>query len=48
MTLLDALRSMIIANEWYKEFWEKKSSTTIRNMEFDAVEANARDEKIFE
>ncbi|MFA5906423.1 MAG: acyl-CoA dehydrogenase family protein [Desulfobacula sp.] len=40
--------SMIIANEWYKEYWENKKSGKIRDMEPDAVEADAKDEKIFE
>jgi butyryl-CoA dehydrogenase len=40
--------SMIIANEWYKEYWINKKSSEIRDMELDAVEADARDEKIFE
>ncbi len=40
--------SMIIANEWYKEYWKKKKSGQIRDMELDAVEAEAKDEKIFE
>ncbi len=40
--------SMIIANEWYKEYWKKKKSGQIRDMELDAVEADAKDEKIFE
>jgi butyryl-CoA dehydrogenase len=40
--------AMIIANEWYKEYWIKKKSSEIRDMELDAAEADARDEKIFE
>ncbi|ACN15392.1 Acd8 [Desulforapulum autotrophicum HRM2] len=40
--------SMIIANEWYKEYWLKKKSGKIRNMDEDAAEAHAVDEKIFE
>ncbi len=40
--------SMIIANEWYKEFWGKKKSQGIRDMETVAAEADAKDEKIFE
>ena len=39
---------MIIANEWYKEYWQNKKAGTIRDMEEDAVEADAKDEKIFE
>ena len=42
------IMSMIIANEWYKEYWKKKKSGQIRDMELDAVEADAKDEKIFE
>jgi len=40
--------SMIIANEWYKEYWQNKKAGTIRDLEEDAVEADAKDEKIFE
>lgn len=40
--------SMIIANEWYKEYWLNKKSGKIRDMETDAAEAEAKDEKIFE
>jgi len=40
--------SMIIANEWYKEYWLNKKDDKIRDMEQDAQEANALDEKIFE
>ena len=40
--------SMIIANEWYKEYWKNKQSGKIRDMELDAAEAQAADEKIFE
>jgi alkylation response protein AidB-like acyl-CoA dehydrogenase len=40
--------SMIIANEWYKEYWENKKSDTIRDMESVSVESDAQDEKIFE
>ncbi len=40
--------SMIIANEWYKQYWIDKSQGKIRDMEADAVEAEAMDEKIFE
>jgi len=40
--------SMIIANEWYKEYWESKKSDTIRDMESVSVESDAQDEKIFE
>lgn len=40
--------SMIIANEWYKQYWREKSLGKIRDMEGDAAEAEAIDEKIFE
>jgi butyryl-CoA dehydrogenase len=40
--------SMIIANEWYKEYWSRKKAGSIRDMEPDAQEADAKDEKIFE
>lgn len=40
--------SMIIANEWYKQYWQDKSQGKIRDMEADAAEAEAIDEKIFE
>ncbi len=40
--------SMIIANEWYKEFWNRKKAGKIRDMELDAAESGAEDEKIFE
>lgn len=40
--------SMIIANEWYKQYWQEKGLGKIRDMETDAAEAHAKDEKIFE
>lgn len=40
--------SMIIANEWYKEFSKNRGSAKNRDMELDAAEAEAKDEKIFE
>ncbi|MCF8109800.1 MAG: hypothetical protein K9J81_12525, partial [Desulfohalobiaceae bacterium] len=40
--------SMIIASEWYKEYWKNKGSGKIRDPEADAAEAEAPDEKIFE
>jgi alkylation response protein AidB-like acyl-CoA dehydrogenase len=40
--------SMIIANEWYKEYWINKKTGNIRDLELDAEEARAKDEKIFE
>ena len=39
--------SMIIATEWYKEYWLNKKNGRIRDMEHDAEEAHAMDEKIF-
>ena len=42
------IMSMIIANEWYKEYWMNKKQGTIRDMELDAEESMAEDEKIFE
>lgn len=40
--------SMIIANEWYKDYRRNKKTGGIRDMEDDAAEAHAKDEKIFE
>jgi alkylation response protein AidB-like acyl-CoA dehydrogenase len=40
--------AMIIANEWYKAYWKDKSAGKIRDMEEDAQESSAADEKIFE
>jgi alkylation response protein AidB-like acyl-CoA dehydrogenase len=40
--------SMIIAGEWYKEYWKNKKTGNVRDMESDASEADAEDEKIFE
>ncbi|OGR09976.1 MAG: acyl-CoA dehydrogenase [Desulfobacterales bacterium RIFOXYA12_FULL_46_15] len=40
--------SMIIANEWYKESYRNKKTGSVRDMEEDAAEAQAKDEKIFE
>ncbi len=40
--------SVIIANEWYKEYHRNKKTGMIRDMEKDAAEAHAEDEKIFE
>jgi alkylation response protein AidB-like acyl-CoA dehydrogenase len=40
--------SMIIANEWYKEYWNRKKDRAIRDMEQVAAESDAGDEKIFE
>lgn len=41
----DIFYYMIIANEWYKEYWYKKKADRIRDIEPDAEEANAKDEK---
>lgn len=40
--------SMIIASEWYKEYFEQKQSAMTRDCENDAEEAFAPDEKIYE
>jgi alkylation response protein AidB-like acyl-CoA dehydrogenase len=40
--------AMIIANEWYKAYRKDKPAGKIRDMEPDAAEASAADEKIFE
>ncbi|WP_372681638.1 acyl-CoA dehydrogenase family protein [Desulfosarcina sp.] len=40
--------SMIIANEWYRRHASKKADTGVRNWEFDAAQADAADEKIYE
>jgi alkylation response protein AidB-like acyl-CoA dehydrogenase len=40
--------SMIIANEWYKESFQSRKTNVLRDMEEDAAEAGAKDEKIFE
>jgi len=40
--------SMIIANEWYKEYWRSKPLSQIRDMEMDAAQAHALDEKVYE
>ncbi|MCG8636794.1 MAG: acyl-CoA/acyl-ACP dehydrogenase [Desulfobacterales bacterium] len=40
--------SMIIANEWYKEYWKDKNNPRIRDMEMDAAAAHEADEKIYE
>jgi alkylation response protein AidB-like acyl-CoA dehydrogenase len=42
------IMSVIIANEWYKEYWKNKKAGKIRDMELDAEEAQAKDEKVFE
>jgi alkylation response protein AidB-like acyl-CoA dehydrogenase len=40
--------SMIIANEWYKEYRKNKKAAAIRDMEPVSAESDATDEKIFE
>jgi alkylation response protein AidB-like acyl-CoA dehydrogenase len=40
--------SMIIANEWYKEYWKNKKAAAIRDMEPVAAESEVKNEKVFE
>ncbi len=40
--------SMIIASEWYKEYFDNKKAALTRDCENDAEEAFAPDEKIYE
>ena len=40
--------SMIIAKEWYTEYWKNKKSAAIRDMETVSAVSAARDEKVFE
>jgi butyryl-CoA dehydrogenase len=40
--------SMIIANEWYREYFRRKEEKMIRDFESDAHEAFAEEEKIYE
>ena len=40
--------AMIIANEWYKEYWKLKGQNLVRDLEPDSDQADAPDEKIFE
>ncbi len=42
------IMSMIIANEWYRQYQVNRKEGKIRNLETDAEEADAKDEKIFE
>ena len=42
------IMSMIIANEWYKQYFQDKKQGKTRDMEADAAEAHAMGEKIFE
>ncbi len=41
------IMSMIVANEWYREYFQNKEKA-IRDYENDAAEADAEDERIFE
>src|SRR5208337_2940445 len=40
--------SMITAHEWYREYQQMKAARLTRDLEADAQEAEALDEKIFE
>jgi butyryl-CoA dehydrogenase len=40
--------SMIIANEWYREYFKNKETRFYRDWESDAQEAEALDEKVYE
>ncbi|MDY0362448.1 MAG: acyl-CoA dehydrogenase family protein [Desulforegulaceae bacterium] len=40
--------AMIIAHEWYREIMSQMKDKTLRDCEFDCLEAHAKDEKIFE
>jgi alkylation response protein AidB-like acyl-CoA dehydrogenase len=40
--------SMIVASEWYKEYFAAKERNLERDFEMDAAEAGAEDEKIYE
>ncbi len=40
--------SMVIAHEWYKDFFKSKQANLTRDLELDAAEAEAPDEKIYE
>ena len=40
--------SMIIANEWYKQYLKERQNPRIRDMEMDATAAHELDEKIYE
>ncbi|MFH1154854.1 MAG: acyl-CoA dehydrogenase family protein [Pseudomonadota bacterium] len=42
------IMSLIIANEWYKEYWKRKSMGHVRDLELDAAESGAVEEKIYE
>jgi len=45
---LSTEKTKIIANEWYKEYHLNGKTNALRDMEEDAAEAQAKDEKIFE
>ncbi|MFO7753870.1 MAG: acyl-CoA dehydrogenase family protein [Desulfobacteraceae bacterium] len=40
--------AMIIANEWYKEYWKMKEKNLVRDPEPDSDQSDAPEEKIFE
>jgi butyryl-CoA dehydrogenase len=40
--------SMIIAHEWYRQYFEEKAAGPVRDYENDAAEADAPEEKIYE
>ncbi|MBU0992942.1 MAG: acyl-CoA/acyl-ACP dehydrogenase [Proteobacteria bacterium] len=42
------IMSLIIANEWYKEYFLMKGKNLTRDLECDAMEANQEEEKIYE
>jgi butyryl-CoA dehydrogenase len=42
------IMSAIIANEWYKEYHKEKAARRTRDMENDAAEADAAEEKVYE
>jgi butyryl-CoA dehydrogenase len=39
---------MIIAHEWYRQYFEEKAAGPVRDYENDAAEADAPEEKIYE
>jgi hypothetical protein len=40
--------SVIIANEWYKEYWKMKEARLTRDVEMDAPGADDVEEKVYE
>jgi alkylation response protein AidB-like acyl-CoA dehydrogenase len=42
------IMSMIIANEWYREYFRSKETGAIRDFEQDAASADAWEEKVYE